>query len=161
MPPGHFDKKGDETMMMDLQLFAGSLTVTVYKDSGIMAATASPASSLAEEDEVTLTITPATGKEIDDILVLSGGVTVDKATKKFEMGSSNVVLCVTSKKNNLYKVTENYFVCVNGVKTNLTRNMMLEIAKNGAIVGVNCAGTELTMNDALQNLIDTGVLVKM
>ena len=48
---------------MDLQLFAGSLTVTVYKDSGITTATASPSSSLAEGDTVTLTVTPASGYE--------------------------------------------------------------------------------------------------
>ena len=41
-------------MKMILDLFAGSLTVTVYKDSHITTATATPDSSLAKNDEVAL-----------------------------------------------------------------------------------------------------------
>lgn len=148
-------------MKMNLQLFAGSLTVTVYKDAGMTTATASPASALAEGDTVTLTLTPATGKEVDQIIVLSGGVTVDKATKKFTMGESNVVLAVTSKGDNLYKVVENCFVNINGTKTEFTKNMVLEIGKTGAVVGVQCEGTAITLNDGVQNLINQGILVKM
>lgn len=147
--------------MMNLQLFAGSLTVTVHKDAGMTTASASPASALAEGDTVTLTLTPATGKEVDQIIVLSGGVTVDKATKKFTMGESNVVLAVTSKASNLYKVVENCSVCINGAKTEFTKNMVLEIGKTGAVVGVQCEGTAITLNDGVQNLINQGILVKM
>ena len=146
---------------MNLQLFAGSLTVTVYKDANMTTASASPASALEEGDKVTLTLTPASGYEVDQVIVLSGGVTVDMEEKEFEMGESNVVLTVTSKPNNLYKVVENCFVSINGVKTEFQRNMTLEIGKTGAIVGVTSNGTAITLNDGVQNLIDQGVLVKI
>ena len=146
---------------MNLQLFAGSLTVTVYKDANMTTASASPASALEEGDKVTLTLTPASGYEVDQVIVLSGGVTVDMEEKEFEMGESNVVLTVTSKPNNLYKVVENCFVSINGVKTEFRRNMTLEIGKTGAIVGVTSNGTAITLNDGVQNLIDQGVLVKI
>lgn len=147
--------------MMNLQLFAGSLTVTVYKDAGMTTASASPSSALAENDQVTLTLTPASGKEVDQIIVLSGGVTVNKETKKFNMGESNVVLAVTSKANNLYKVVENCFVSINGTKTEFTKNMVVEVGKTGAVVGVKCDGTAITLNDGVQNLIDQGILIKI
>lgn len=146
---------------MNLQLFAGSLTVTVYKDANMTTASASPASALEEGDKVTLTLTPASGYEVDQVIVLSGGVTVDMEEKEFEMGESNVVLTVTSKPNNLYKVVENCFVSINGVKTEFQRNMTLEIGKTGAIIGVNSDGTAITLNDGVQNLIDQGILVKI
>ena len=148
-------------MKMNLQLFAGSLTVTVYKDSNMSVASASPASSLAKNDQVTLTLTPATGYEVDQVIVLSGGVTVDMETKKFTMGESDGVLTVTSKPNNLYKVVENCFVSINGVKTEFQRNMTLEIGKTGAIVGVTSNGTAITLNDGVPNLIDQGILIKI
>jgi len=147
--------------LMNLQLFTGSLTVTVYKDAGITTATASPNSTLSENDEVTLTITPATGKEIDEIECVSGGVTVNMTTKKFRMGESSVVLYVKSKSSKKYMVTENCYVCVNGSVTKLSRNMTLQVGKTGAITGVNCDGTELTINAGMQELIDAGVLIKM
>ena len=59
---------------IDLQLFTGS-SVTVYKDAHMTTASASPASSLEEGDTVTLTATPASGYEIDDI-EYGAGVTV-------------------------------------------------------------------------------------
>lgn len=147
---------------LDLQHFAGSLTVTVYKDGNITTASASPASSLAKDDEVELTITPASNKELDQILVLAGGVTVDPETKKFTMGESNVVLVVTGKANNIYKIVENTEVIINDSKTTLQRNMMLEVGPNGAIIGVTCDGTALTLDsEIIAQLKKTGAIVKM
>jgi hypothetical protein len=135
-------------------------TVTIYKDSGITTATAS-ADSGAEGTEITLTITPATGKELDDIQVLAGGVTVNKSTKKFTIGTANVVLNVTSKANNLYKVTEECKVCVNDSWVTLHKNVIVERTPAGGIKGVTCEGTAITVNAGIQNLIDQGILVKM
>ena len=148
---------------MNLQMFAGSLTVTVYKDSGMTTASASPASSLAKGDTVTLTLTPASGNEVDKVIVLSGGVTVDMATKKFDMGESNVVLCVTSKDATTYKVVENCRCSVNGTVTNLTRNMKIVKGPNGAIIGVDSEGTDLgsLSADLVKQLVASGVLVKI
>ena len=148
---------------MNLQLFAGSLTVTVYKDSGMTTASASPASSLAKGDTVTLTLTPASGNEVDKVIVLSGGVTVDMATKKFDMGESNVVLCVTSKDATTYKVVENCYCNVNGTVTNLVRDMKIVKGPNGAIIGVDSTGTDLgSLNaDIVSQLVASGVLVKI
>ena len=148
---------------MNLQMFAGSLTVTVYKDSGMTTASASPASSLAEGDTVTLTLTPASGNEVDQVIVLSGGVTVDMATKKFDMGESNVVLCVTSKDATTYKVVENCYCNVNGSVTNLVRDMKIVKGPNGAIIGVDSAGTDLgsLSADIVNQLVASGVLVKI
>ena len=150
-------------LKMDLQLFAGSLTVTVYKDSGITTATASPSSSLAEGDQVTLTVTPASGYEVKEYICLAGGVTVDPATKKFNMGEASVTLCVTSKDATTYKVVENCYTCVNGTVVNLTRNMKIVKGPNGAIIGVDCNGTDLgSLNETLlAQLVAAGVLVKI
>lgn len=148
--------------MMNLQWFAGSLTVTVLKDANITTASASPASSLAKGDTVELTITPASGYELDEIEVISGGVTIDMEELEFDMDESNVTLYVKSKANNLYKVVENTFVCVNGTVTNLVRNMTIVTGKNGAIVGVESDGTALTLSaDIIGNLVESGAIIKM
>jgi hypothetical protein len=145
---------------LNLQLFA-TYTVTVYKDDHMNTATASPNSSVATDADVTLTLTPATGYEVDQIIVLSGGVTVDKETKKFKMGTANVVLAVTSKKSNLYRVTETCDVYINGAKTRLNKNVEVVLTKQGGICDVNCVPAEVTVNDAVQSLIDQGILVKI
>jgi hypothetical protein len=147
---------------INLHLFddPATYTVTIYKDSGITTATAS-ADSGATGTEITLTITPASGKELDEIQVLAGGVTVNKATGKFTIGSANVVLNITSKADNLYRVTEECSVCVNDVKQTFHRNVVLQITPMGGIAGATCEGTAITLNDGVQQLIDTGVLVKM
>lgn len=145
---------------LNLQLFTG-YSVTIYKDDHMTTATASPNSSVATEAEVTLTLTPASNYEVDQIIVLSGGVTVDKATKKFNMGTANVVLAVTSKKNNLYKVTETCEIWVNNAKTKLVKNTEVILSKQGGIEDVKCTPAEITVNDAVQALIDQGILVKV
>ena len=150
-------------MKMDLQYFSGSLTVTVYKDSHMTTASASPASSLAKDDSVELTLTPADGYEVADVEVVSGGVTIydDGTDITFTMGESSVVLNVKSQKNNEYKVVENCFVCVNGTVTNLKRNMKVVEGANGAVVGVECTPSTLTLSaDIIGNLLASGVIVK-
>lgn len=147
---------------LNLQMFAGSLTVTVYKDSGITTATASPASSLAKGDTVELTITPASGYELDDVEVVSGGVTVDMDELEFTMDEADVVLNVKSKADNKYMIVENTFCCVNGSVTRLQRNMTLEYGSNGAIVGVSSNGTAITLSaDIVNALIASGAIKKI
>ena len=151
---------------LNLQQFAGSLTVTIMKDdnSHWTAASASPASSLAKDDTVTLTVTPASGYELDEIEVLAGGVTIeeDDGTYSFDMGESNVTLFFKSKANNIYKIVENCYVSVNGSVTKLTRNMTLEYGKNGAIVGASCSGTAVTLSaDIVAALVESGAIIKV
>ena len=151
---------------LNLQQFAGSLTVTVLKDvnDNWTAASASPSSSLAEGDASTLTATPASGYEIDDIEVVAGGGTVykDGSAIKLVMGAANATLLFKAKKNNLYKVVEETPVWVNGAKTVLKRNMKLIAGKNGAVVDVECTPTEVTISaDVIAELVKAGALVKI
>ena len=152
-------------MKMDLQQFAGSLTVTMKKDAGMTTATASPASSLAKDDTVTLTLEPASGYELDKIEVISGGVTPEYDEEDgwtFTMGEADVELFVKSKKDNLYKIVENTIVWVNGSGTELIRNMTLELGGNGQIVGVKSDGSEVSVSaDIVAELVKAGALVKM
>ena len=128
---------------LNLQQFAGSLTVTVNKDGHTTTATASP-------------------YELDEIETIAGGVTVDPETKTFKMDESNVILYVKSKKNNMYLVTENTYVNVNGTATELKRNIKLAESATGAIVGVESDGTAVTVSaDVVASLVKQGVLVKI
>lgn len=147
-------------MEMLLNLFAGSLTVTVKKDSGITSASASPSSSLAKNDTVTLTITPASGYSMKEVEVIEGGVTV-AADNTFKMGESDVVLFVKSKTANNYMVTEETMVSINDAKTVLHKNTIVQLSPNGVPIGVTAAsgGTVIAMNDAVQSLIDQGILI--
>ena len=152
-------------MKLDLQKFAGSLTVTCMKDGNMTTFSASPDSSLAKNDTVTLTVTPASGYELDEIEVIAGGVTPEYDADDgwtFKMGEADVKLYAKSKKNNLYKIVENTIVWVNGSGTELTRNMTLELGGNGQIIGVSCNGSEVTVSaDIVSELVKAGVLVKM
>lgn len=148
-------------LIMNLQLFSGH-SVTVYKDSNMTTASASPNSSVEADTEVTLTLTPASGYEVDQIIVLGGGVTVNKETKKFAMGDANVVLAVTSKADNLYKIVENCDVVINGAKTSLIRNMTLVAGPSGAVIGVDCTGTAITLAaEVVASLVKSGAIVKI
>ena len=147
---------------IDLQLFTGS-TVTVYKDAHMTTASASPNSSVAKDATVTLTLTPASGYEVKDIIVIAGGVTVhqDNTTVSFACGETDVVLYVTSQKNNEYKVTENRDVYVNDSKTTLRRNLTEVLAPNGAIAEIKCNPTTVTLDaGVVAELVKEGVLVK-
>lgn len=135
-------------------------TVTVYKDAHITTATPS-ANSGAQNTEITLTITPASGYEVDEYQVISGGVTVNPTTKKFKIGTANVVIFVRSKKNNLYMVTEPCTINVNDNPHTYQKNTVLSITKTGGVKGFSSEGTEITLNDAVQSLIDQEILVKI
>ena len=149
-------------MEMNLQYFAGSLMVTVYKDAGMTTASASPSSSLAKDDKVTLTLTPASGYEVADVEVISGGVTITEGeTISFLMGEADVILNVKSHSTSKYKVVENCYCAVNGTVTKLQRNMEIVYGVNGAIVGVKGTESTISLNaDLIANLLASGVIVK-
>lgn len=148
-------------MKMILDLFAGGHSVTVVKDEGISAASASSSSDVAKDAEVTLTVTAETGYEIKEYEVLAGGVTVNPATKKFTMGESDVVIAVKSRATTSYLVTEETMVNVNDNPVRLHKNAKVVLTPNGvpkAVIADGGAAT-VTMNDAVQSLIDQGILV--
>lgn len=147
---------------LNLQLFTGS-TVTVYKDAHMTEASASPNSSVAKDATVTLTLTPASGYEVKDIIVIAGGVTVhqDNTTISFACGETDVVLYVTSQKTNEYKVVESCNVYVNGAKTQLVKNVKPVYSANGALADVECTPTAVTLDAAIvADLVAEGILVK-
>ena len=152
---------------LNLQMYAGTLTVTIIKDdnSHWTAASASPASSLAKDDSVALTVTPASGYELDEIEVIAGGVTVVNDPDDgwgFTMGESNVTLFFKSKANNIYKIVENTVVNINGTETKLTRNMQLQYGPNGAVVGVDASGTAITLgSEIVSELVRSGAIIKI
>ena len=150
-------------MKMILDLFAGGHSVTLYKDSHVTTFTASSNSDVQKNAEVTLTVVIADGYEVDEYEVISGGVTVDPATKKFTMGEENVVIYLKTKANNKYLVTEETMVNVNDNPIQLHANTIYEFTPNGVIKGVNAAsgGASITDSAAVQQLIDQGVLVKI
>ena len=145
---------------LNLHMFLGH-GVTVYKDSGFTAAAASPYSSVDKDEDVTLSWTLDTGKELDEIEQVSGSVTINMTTKKFVMPDTDVVLYFKSKADNLYKVTEECMCNVNDTKVVLHQNTVVKLTPNGVPYEVASNGTAITMTPAIQNLIDTGVLVKM
>lgn len=148
-------------MKMILDLFAGGHSVTVVSDEGISAASANATSDVAKDAEVTLTVTAASGYEIKEYEVLAGGVTVDPATKKFTMGESNVIIAVKSRATTSYLVTEETMVNMNDNPVRLHKNAKVVLTPNGvpkAVIADGGAAT-VTMNDAVQSLIDQGILV--
>ena len=150
---------------MNLQLFddPATYTVTCHSDSHMSAFSASPASG-AKNTTVTLTVTPDSGYELDEIEVIAGGVTIEHESDAytFKIGEANVVLNAKSKKNNLYKIVENCDVWVNGTKTTMRRNMTLEKGPNGAIVGVTSSGTAITLSsEIVADLVKAGTIIKI
>ena len=147
-------------MKMILNLFTG-ISVTCYKDGHMTTFSASPNSSVAKDAEVTLTVTPASGYEVDEIEVLQGGVTI--ANNKFAAGETDVVLYCKSKKSTLYMVTEECSTCVNDTKVVLHKNTIVELTPNGVPKGVTVedGGADLTVTAAMQELINQGILVKI
>jgi len=149
-------------MKMKLNLFAGGHSVTVYKDAHMTTASASSTTDVAKDATVTLTLTPASGYEVANVEVISGGVTIYQGDSiSFTMGETDVVLYVTSKKTTAYKVVEPCYCCVNQTVTKLQRNMKLVYGKNGAIIGVEGTDTDISLNaDMVANLVAAGVIVK-
>ena len=150
--------------ILNLQQFAGGHSVTVHKDSHVTTATPSSDTDVQKNADVTLTLVFGTGYELDEIEVVAGGVTMelDDDTWGFKMGEADVVLNVKSKKNNLYIITENTPVWVNGSKTELKRNMIIQRGANGEITGVTVTPTALTISaDVISELVKAGVLVKV
>ena len=149
-------------MKMILNLFAGGHSVTVLKDDGIASASASASADVQKDAEVTLTVVLASGYHVKEYNVLAGGVTVDPSTKKFTMGEADVVIALTTTPDSLYKVIENCTVNINGTKTELTRNMMIKYGPNGAITGVDCEGTTITLNSVIiDQLVAAGIIEQM
>ena len=148
---------------LNLRMFSGSLTLTKYNDAGYSTCTASATTSLAENDEVTMTLVYASGYEFDECEVIAGGCTYNPSTKKIKMGASNAVVYFKSKANNKYIVTENCHVGVNNATLELKKNTVLVKAANGAIIDVtNGGGTAIsTCTGAIDGLITSGVLVKL
>jgi len=148
---------------LNLQMFSGSLTLTKYNDAGYTTCSASSSSSLAQDDEVTMTIVFASGYEFDECEVIAGGCTYNPSTKKIKMGASNAVVYFKSKANNKYIVTENCHVGVNNATLELKKNTVFVKAANGAIIDVtNGGGTAIsTCEGALDGLIAAGVIVKI
>ncbi len=148
---------------LDLQLFTG-YTVTCKKDAHMTTFSASPNSSVATNADVELTVTPASGYELDGIEVIEGGVTLTyDATNGwgFKMGEADVILYAKTKKNNLYRVTEECTIWVNDAKTVLHKNVEVVLTPQGGIAAVNATPAEITVNDVIQGLIDQGILVKV
>ena len=148
---------------LNLRMFSGSLTLTKYNDAGYSTCTASATTSLAENDEVTMTLVYASGYEFDECEIIAGGCTYNPSTKKIKMGASNAVVYFKSKANNKYIVTENCHVGVNNATLELKKNTVLVKAANGAIIDVtNGGGTAIsTCTGAIDGLITSGVLVKL
>lgn len=149
-------------MKLNLQYFAGGHSVTLYKDSGASAFTASANSDVAKDAEVTLSHTLASGYEVAEYEVIAGGVTVNPSTKKFVMGEADVVIFLKTKKNNVYAVTEDVDVNINNTKTHLAKNVKLLKNAKGAVYGVEVSGTEITFDAAtVAQLVSAGILVKL
>lgn len=150
-------------MKMILDLFAGGHSVTLYKDSHVTTFTADSTSDVQANANVTLTVVIADGYEVDEYEVIEGGVTVDPSTKKFKMGSANVVIYLKTKANNKYMVTEETMSCVNDTKVALHANTVYTFTPNGVIKAVSAAsgGASLTLDAGIQQLIDQGVVVKL
>ena len=149
-------------MKLDLQYFTG-YTVTVYKDGGFSAASASPNSSVSKDDDVTLAWTLSAGYELDEIEAVSGGpISINMSTKKFAMPNNDVVLNFKSKANNVYAVVEDCNVNINGTATHLAKNVQLLQSANGGVYGVTVSGTAITFDAAVvAQLVKDGVIVKI
>ena len=150
-------------MKMILDLFAGGHSVTLHKDSHVTTFTASADTDVQKNTDVTLTVEIASGYEVDEYEVIAGGVTVNPETKKFKMGEADVVIFLKTKANNLYMVTEETMVNVNDNPIRLHKNAKVVLTPNGVpkAIAVENGGTAITASDAVQNLIDQGILVKI
>lgn len=150
-------------IILNLQMFSGTYTLTTYKDAGYSAATPSASTSLGKDDEVTYTLTFASGYEFAECEIISGGATYNPSTKKLTMGNANAVVYFKSKANNKYIVTEDVHIGLNNATLDLKKNTVLVVAANGAIYDVNNGGGTAisTCTGAIDGLIASGVLIKL
>ena len=150
-------------IILNLQMFSGTYTLTTYKDAGYSAATPSASTSLGKDDEVTYTLTMASGYEFAECEIISGGATYNPSTKKLTMGNANAVVYFKSKANNKYIVTEDVHIGLNNATLDLKKNTVLVVAANGAIYDVNNGGGTAisTCTGAIDGLIEAGVLIKL
>jgi len=152
-------------MKMILDLFAGGHSVTCLKDAHMTTFSASATTDVQENATVTLTVTPASGYEVDEIEVCAGGVTVTltSSTYSFTMGNADVTLYCKSKADNKYMITEECMASVNETKVVLHANNVISLTPNGVPKAVTAAngGASVTVTPAIQSLIDQGILVKI
>lgn len=154
-------------MEMKLNLFAGGHSVTVIADDGFTSATADKTSDVEKDAEVTITPVMKTGYEVAEYEVVAGGVTVtigDEGVGTFDMGEADVTIYAKSKADNKYLVTEECFAQLNGgTPLRLHKNAKVVLTPNGvpkAVVAEN-GGASITVDAAVQSLIDQGILVKI
>lgn len=145
---------------LNLQLFAGGHSVTVEKGDNVTTATASSTTDVAKDTEVTLTIVCASGYE-PRYQVISGGVTIDPATKKFTMGEADVVIVVTAVKSNAYVALETTTAMVNNVKVDLVAGVKLEKNDKGYLTGAIVTPTEITGTGIIEALLNAGLIKKI
>lgn len=150
-------------MELNLQYFDSTYSVTCLNDGHFSAFSASPNSSVAKGTTVTLTVTPASGYELDEIEVAAGGVSlIPGESITFKMGEANVTLFAKAKANNVYAVVEDIDVTINGTKTHLGKNVKLQQTANGGVYGATVSGTAITFDAAVvKELVASGVIVKI
>ena len=153
-------------MKMILDLFAGGHSVTVYADAGFTSATADETSDVAKDTKVTITPVMESGREVKEYEVITGGVSVTVKSDgkgEFSMGEADVVIYAKSV-GGKWMVTEECKACLNGgAWTVLHKNTVVTCTPNGVPVKIEAedGGASVTVDAAIQNLIDTGVLVKI
>jgi len=153
-------------MKMILDLFAGGHSVTVYADAGFTSATADETSDVAKDTKVTITPVMESGREVKEYEVITGGVSVTVKSDgkgEFSMGEADVVIYAKSV-GGKWMVTEECKACLNGGEwTVLHKNAIVELTPNGVPKAVTAenGGTSITMNAAIQNLVDQGILIKI
>ena len=150
---------------LNLQYFDDpTYSVTCYKDGHMTTFSASPNSSVAKNADVALTVTPASGYELDEIEVIAGGVTPEFKNNAwgFKMGEANVVLYAKSKGNNVYAVVEPVVVSINNSVTSLAKNVKLMQTANGGVYEAVVSGTAITFDAAvIKELVKAGAIVKI
>lgn len=150
-------------IILNLRMFVDDgHSVTVYADGGFSAISADETSGVAKDTEVTITKTLKDGYEFDEYQVIQGGALAIE-NDKFEMPDEDVVILAKSKGNNVYIVTEDVYMSVNGAVLQLKKNTEIIKSGNGAIIGVEVknGGTAISScGAAIDGLIATGVLVK-
>ena len=141
-----------------------SYTMTIIHDDHITEVAASPGTTVSTAKIVKLTPTFASNYELKDIKELTNGNVQINVAEQTVILSKNCTIAVTSKLKDKYMVTERCSVCVNHKLTELMPNTEVVVTPNGAAKGMkkmSANGKLILMNDAVQSLIDQGILVKI